>query len=490
LIPSETRYLLDRGFPPRLATGEGTAHVVSGWCFHPEKQLRRIIVDIGGTHLTLPYIRELRIDVAAAFAAEDPRGHSILSGFWGTLPITPDRVHGTYPVQLVLEWRDGTTETHEIGSSTFERQQTFDRTGNCLEGLRPAVVICLPTFNPDLVAFEQQVASLIAQTVTDWICIVSDDGSKPEAYEGVSAICRRDPRFQVFRNETNLGFYHNYERTLITAATLRPSFVALSDQDDRWYPNKLERCLAAFDNSTSLVYCDMKVVDPGRKLISDTYWFGRRNNYTDSDVVFLANTVTGAASVFRGELLQKILPFPDRVGDCFHDHWIACCALAAGRLGYVDEALYEYVQHRDNVIGHCSLEGRSWMDGFKPALARLFSGEGWRPVVRTLVLEHVAFYTQEYRRLELFAQILKLRFASIPSERLRALQLADGTWASVARLGRAHLRYWLTGATTGDAEIRLGTGFIVTRIANRIVGLFRRYLIRRVRKHLREGRGK
>ena len=67
-----------------------------------------------------------------------------------------------------------------------------------------------------------------------------------------------------------------------------------------------------------------------------------------------ANTVTGAASVFRGALLDAALPFPPPHGRAFHDHWLACAAFVAGGLAYVDRPLYDYTQHADNVIGHAT----------------------------------------------------------------------------------------------------------------------------------------
>ena len=68
--------------------------------------------------------------------------------------------------------------------------------------------------------------------------------------------------------------------------------------------------------------------------------------------LLVANTVTGAASLFRRELLDLALPFPPRHGTPYHDHWLAAVALASGRIAYVDRPLYDYVQHRDAALGH------------------------------------------------------------------------------------------------------------------------------------------
>ena len=91
-------------------------------------------------------------------------------------------------------------------------------------------------------------------------------------------------------------------------------------------------------------------------VLSPTYWATRRNNYANFASLLLANTVTGAASMFRRELLDVLLPFPPGFGDAFHDHWLSCVALACGEMRFVDRPLYDYVQHQGNVVGHYAPE--------------------------------------------------------------------------------------------------------------------------------------
>ena len=49
---------------------------------------------------------------------------------------------------------------------------------------------------------------------------------------------KRYPRFRLIENDQRVGFYHNFERALNNVPD-ECSFVALSDQDDFWYANKL-----------------------------------------------------------------------------------------------------------------------------------------------------------------------------------------------------------------------------------------------------------
>ncbi len=89
-------------------------------------------------------------------------------------------------------------------------------------------------------------------------------------------------------------------------------------------------------------------------MIADTWWDRRRNNHTDLLSLLVANSVTGAASLLRRELLDDALPFPPAQFAHFHDHWLALVALSLGEIAYVDRPLYDYVQHGEASLGHAA----------------------------------------------------------------------------------------------------------------------------------------
>jgi hypothetical protein len=99
-------------------------------------------------------------------------------------------------------------------------------------------------------------------------------------------------------------------------------------------------------------------VERDRGVLRETLWHGRSNNWTSMASLLVANTVTGASALFRREVAELALPFPDTPGIDFHDHWIALVALAAGKLTYVDRPLYDYVQHEAAILGKVSGETR------------------------------------------------------------------------------------------------------------------------------------
>jgi glycosyltransferase involved in cell wall biosynthesis len=264
----------------------------------------------------------------------------------------------------------------------------------------PLVAICMAAFEPDPLLLERQIASIREQTHENWLCLISDDGSSPERFEHLRALTSADPRFTLLQGESRLGFYANFERALrMVPATA--AFVALADQDDRWYPQKLAALLAG-RGEAQLVYSDMRLVDERGEVISETFWRGRRNNYTNLASLLLANTVTGAASLFRRELLELALPFPKPVGDPFHDQWIASVALATGRIAYLDRPLYDYVQHGGAARGH-EAAMRPW-DG-----SRLLDRRDPKGSLRRIRAHAEGSFEGNVRRIALAAQEIEAR---------------------------------------------------------------------------------
>lgn len=473
-------YAVEAAPGPELAVGAGVVHAIEGYCFAPGHRLRALSLRVGDAEFPIDSIREPREDLAARFARLDPDGAWLTGGFRGQVSFPARTTDAVCALALAATFARGTSVRMPIGETRLRAGARAESPVPASDG--PLIAICLASYRPEPLAFRRQIDSLIAQTYRNWICTVCDDGSGPEAVAQIREICARDSRFRVVAGERNLGFYRNFERGL--CYTPRDAvFIALADQDDYWYPDKLERCLGAFSPDIALVYSDMRIVRPDGTVVADSYWTNRRNNYTDLDIVMLANTVTGAAALFRAALLDKLLPFPERIGDAFHDHWLACTALLAGRrLGYVDAPLYDYVQHGAAVIGHCDF-GHVTFVGRLRALARAVAGRGRGTGLKAGLLRARAallgMHRYEYRRLQLFAATLRLRFPHRSAAHERALRMFDGDWWSVARLLAEHLSIWRRGATTDDAELRLAGGFLAYRFNRLYMRLARRRLARR-----------
>jgi glycosyltransferase involved in cell wall biosynthesis len=457
---------LDAPLPAELGVGKGTALFLHGTCFHPEHAVRRLAFRVGDgepqrvTAVGMPrldHFRSLhpRLDPYAApkedpDSPEDPHLHSYRSGFWGLVQIAPAPSGSKLELSLEATLRGGRNETAGLGQISVSAPP--DPLAPQFPGPadQPRVAICMATYNPPEELLRRQLDSIRAQSHSNWVCVISDDASRSERFAAIQELVGDDPRFAVSRSPRRLGFYANFERALALAPR-DCEYLALADQDDAWYPDKLAVLLDAI-GPAQLVYSDMRIIGRGGEEIAGSYWERRRNNHTDLTSLLVANSVTGAASLFRRRLLDYALPFPPDQFAHYHDHWLALTALATGGIEYVDRPLYDYVQHGTAAIGHAA---STRVFTLRERARKLRSNQGLRePYYRATYFRHV-------ERLMAFAAILQMRCGDhMTAGQRRALarfQALETSWPQVGRFG------WLAARElTGEPET-LGAEWMLLR---------------------------
>ncbi len=124
------------------------------------------------------------------------------------------------------------------------------------------ITVAMPCFN-DAGTLPRALASLVAQTHTNWECVLVDDGSTDDVKSVVDAL--GDPRVVYFRFEENRGRGAARQQTLEMA---RGEFFCMLDADDWYYPEKLERQLAVMveNPELALVSVGVATVDAGNQL--------------------------------------------------------------------------------------------------------------------------------------------------------------------------------------------------------------------------------
>jgi glycosyltransferase involved in cell wall biosynthesis len=331
---------LESPLPASLETGSASAIYLSGTAMDGERPVQALTLFVDGRPHRVSRVRMPRFDVP------ERRG-----GWWATVGVHVPAGATEIVIEGEAEGIEGTggrvgLARIPVFPRAHARGVTNGHAGADTEG---PIAVCLATYRPDPALLRAQIDSIRAQTDTNWSCVISDDRSEPEHYARILEIVGDDRRFSVSQAAEWLGFYHNFERALSLAAP-EATLVAMSDQDDVWHPDKLASLRDAI-GSAALVYSDQRLVDEAGRVLRDTMWVGRTNNRTNLASMLVANTVTGAATLLRRDVLERALPFPECPGMQFHDHWIALAALAAGRLAYVDRPLYDYVQHGGAVLG-------------------------------------------------------------------------------------------------------------------------------------------
>lgn len=214
----------------------------------------------------------------------------------------------------------------------------------------PRVGIGLAVYRPAIAAFREQLASIRAQTHSNWVCVLTLDSPLSELAPHVQEFID-DPRFVWVENPTRLGHRGNFARALQLARE-GATFLACADQDDVWYPEKLEELVKALvaKPPLSLVHADMDILHDGA-LLTQSAWQSERRQVvgTTSSRLLVRNVATGAAMLMDAELAARYPSVPDEIE--FHDHWYALVASFHGGVFPLHKRLHAYRQHTDNVVG-------------------------------------------------------------------------------------------------------------------------------------------
>lgn len=214
------------------------------------------------------------------------------------------------------------------------------------------VAILLTTFNGGRF-LEEQLNSIAGQTHRDWTLYISDDGSSDATPHIIERFQQRlgSDRVHLF-NGPRVGFAQNF-LSLVRNSKIEADFFAFSDQDDIWFPDKLERALARLPQVAGkcpAMYCSRtRLVDESGNFIGYSPLFVRTPSFQNALVQSLAGANTMLLNRSARDLLAAV---PSTAPVVSHD-WL-CYLLVSGCGGqvfYDAQPTIDYRQHGGNVIG-------------------------------------------------------------------------------------------------------------------------------------------
>ena len=204
------------------------------------------------------------------------------------------------------------------------------------------VSIAMATYNGEKY-LKEQLDSIYAQKYKHIEVIVTDDCSTDKTVEILEQYTKSHGlKYSV--NEQNIGFVKNFERAITLC---QGDYIALSDQDDIWEPNKIEILLESIENDL-LIHSDCSLIDEQDNVISPQ-WKGEIKSHKKFDNFVFTNVVTGCTVLLNRELLKYCLPFPDNLA--YHDWWLAIVAAKFERIKYLNKPLVRYRQHNEQDTG-------------------------------------------------------------------------------------------------------------------------------------------
>ena len=220
--------------------------------------------------------------------------------------------------------------------------------------------------------------SLARQTYTQFTLFVRDDGSTDDTLRLLrERAANGTVRFRAVETQTRHIGPRDSFGTLLEHA-LRDSsefrYFAFCDQDDWWYPNKIEAQVRAMAQAEShhkgrpiLIHSDLALVDESLDLLAPSY---RKQQHIDLAppelrTLLLRNSVVGCATLLNRPLAELALPIPSAA--IMHDWWLALLACVSGELRPLHSVHLKYRQHGAN---NCGAGDATWR--------RLLSLRHWR----------------------------------------------------------------------------------------------------------------
>ena len=210
------------------------------------------------------------------------------------------------------------------------------------------IAVLMSTYNGEKYLEEQIVSILMQQCEAQVQLIVRDDGSKDTTPEIL----------QRYADQGKLIWYKGENlkpaKSFLNLIQHCPGYTyyAFADQDDHWYPEKLQQGISALKDKTgpAMYFANARLVDSGLHDLGRNAY--KRKPQCDFYSLVVGANILGCTCIFNETLAQLIrqIQTPEKI--IMHDYYLAVmCTLHDGEIVYDECARMDYRQHGNNVVG-------------------------------------------------------------------------------------------------------------------------------------------
>lgn len=204
---------------------------------------------------------------------------------------------------------------------------------------------------------DEQITSILSQSILPEEVIISDDGSSDETLNVARSTFERyayssykiieGPKSGPATNFLN-GLKYN-----------KSDYLFLSDQDDIWHQDKVDCFSKRIKLRTTrphLLFSDSYLINSDGEIFHSSFmnYQGLNIDVLVDDSILFKNCVQGATVCINKELIDlaiKSLSIVNTKDVMMHDWWLAILANYYGNVEFIDTALVGYRQHGVNEVG-------------------------------------------------------------------------------------------------------------------------------------------
>lgn len=214
--------------------------------------------------------------------------------------------------------------------------------------------ILLTTYNTEINFLKKQIDSILNQSYKNIHLLISDDNSNnEEIIKILEEYKKKDSRITLYLQKENLGYNKNFEFLLKKSEA---NYIAFSDHDDVWHSDKIEKCFKELiDKNVDMVYCNSTQIDENDKILHENYFKYKNVPLIKgkSHIAISRYIGIGCSQMITKKVKDKMIPFTESV--IAHDWLASFIANENNGITYIEETLFDYRLHTDNVFGGRSL---------------------------------------------------------------------------------------------------------------------------------------
>lgn len=192
----------------------------------------------------------------------------------------------------------------------------------------------------------EQLDSILHQTYPIYEIVVQDDVSTDSTYSILNEYAERFPIVKVYRNAIRTGVNNNFFSAIKRAGERlgRDGFIALSDQDDIWEKDKIERQMEAVGNHLLCGCRTTPFAQDGAEVYRDT----RTPNYSLLRILY-TGCLPGHTLLFPVRFLS-LVPDVGQIAEIkLYDSILTMTAASYDDIVFVDKVLVKQRRHTSAV---------------------------------------------------------------------------------------------------------------------------------------------
>lgn len=229
-----------------------------------------------------------------------------------------------------------------------------------MEEKKISVVVC--TYNGEKF-LKEQLDTIVSQTYPIYELIIQDDLSTDGTMEILRQYEQKYPFVHVFCNEERKGINLNFFTAMERASG---DFIAISDQDDRWIPEKIAIQVASIGEYLLSAGFSQPFSDTEENI--QTHFDNRMPNIGPERIIYVS-MMAGHTMMFRKELID-LVPSPVFWSQYYlYDHLIQLVAAAYESIQFCPEVL---VFQRKHMAGATYLKPENYKKNVKNILDSTF----------------------------------------------------------------------------------------------------------------------